>query len=434
MHAALRIGIYTAIATLSPPKAFSKNSSWLNVEIGVIGAASDDILSSALKQVERQEHRGLIITLDTPGGSLEATRSMVKQIMNAQVPVVVWVGPDGARAASAGTFITLSAHIAAMAAGTNIGAASPIQAGGKEIESETVKKKVEEDTLAFIESIAERRQRNVEMARSFVLSALSITASEALKNNVIDLIANSRSELLAKIDNKTIKLGSDSITLTTSNTHIETYEPTIQQSFLQILSNPNLFYLLFLAGLIGLGFELTHPGSLFPGIIGGICMILALISTAVLPVSFGAMILVLAGVALMVVETFVPSFGILGVGGFAAFVIGSFLLVDPANEQGLRISWLTIIPGALTVALTVVAIGYLVLKAERSKTKTGAQSLLGKTAYAVSDFQNGQGQVKVQGEIWRAKATDNYAISNGDELVVNDMEGLNLLVAKKKES
>lgn len=431
------LGLIFSLLVLLPTASFSLTSSltWLEVDIGIIGTASDDILEDAIEEVKENGYGGLFIKMDTPGGSLEATRSMVKNIMKAPFPVVIWVGPDGARAGSAGAFITLSAHIAAMAPGTNIGAAHPVQAGGKDIEKGDIGKKIENDTVAFMESIAESRNRNIEMAVSFVVNSLSVTAKEALENKVIDLVASSRAELFEKIDGKEVKLQNGSIiNLKTSSVNFEYFEKSLRQKFLEIISNPNLFYLLFVAGLIGIGFELTHPGSLIPGVVGGISMILALIATSVLPVSFGAMILIVVSIAFMVAEIFIPSFGILGIGGFIAFIIGSVLLVDPNNEQGLRISWTTIAPGALAVASFGLLVAYLVLKTERSVVQSGREGMIGMEGVVISPFVNGKGKVRIGGEIWSASASDGDDLKIDEVVKVCDINGLELFVKAGDDS
>jgi membrane-bound serine protease (ClpP class) len=397
---------------------------WLEVEIGIVGASSTDILESALKKVKKESHAGLIIRLDTPGGQLDATRTMVKEILGANVPVVVWVGPAGARAGSAGAFLTMAGHVAAMAPGTNIGASHPVDASGQQPPSKEMADKITNDTVAFIESIATVRKRNIEMARSFVLTSASITDEEALRENVIDLVASDIPELMGKIHGREVELQSGAkLTLNTQGATIVPYEKSLRQRALEILSNPNLFYLLFLAGIIGLGFELTHPGALFPGIAGGICMILALIAMSVLPVSFGALGLMIIGIALIVAELFVPSFGLLGIGGITAFVLGSVFLVDPSNEAGLRISLFTILPSVVVVTGVAVTIGWLVLKAERTKVTSGSEGLIGMSAEVLQDFRNGHGKVRVAGEIWQATSSAE-GIKKGDLVKVLALSGL----------
>lgn len=435
-HCLIKILTTVALTFFSSMSMAKSNLKWMQVDIGIIGTASQEVLTNALGAAEELECAGLLIKLDTPGGSLEATRDMVKQIMDSDIPIVVWVGPSGSRAGSAGAFITISAHVAAMAPGTNIGAATPIQSTGEDIQQKNLAKKIENDTAAFMESIANTRGRNSEMAVSFVLSATSITADEALKNNVVDLLASSRADLFSQLDGRVVKLANGQETTIESDGIIwEIYEPSLREKFLGIISNPNLFYLLFLAGMIGLGFELTHPGSLFPGVVGGICLILALMATSTLPVSFGSMILILAGIAFLIAELFIPSFGILGFGGFAAFVIGSILLVDPQNEQGLRISLWLIIPGALVVGLTALGAGTLVLKSANAKTASGQESLIGQLAIVSESFADGTGRIHVNGEDWAARCQDQEAaFTKGDEVLVESMNGLQLVVTKKSST
>lgn len=407
----------------------TQQTSWLKAEIGTIGVSSTDVLESALNAVKEKNHAGLILQLDTPGGSLEETRKMTKIMMTSLVPIVVWVGPSGSRAGSAGAFITLASHVASMAPGTNIGAAHPIQSNGKKLDDEVLKEKILNDTLAFIESLAQKNNRNVEMARSFVALSTSITAEEALKNNIIDYIAKDIPTLMKLIHGKEVSLYNGNIVeLSTKNVAVAEYEPTLGQGFLKILSDPNLFYLFFLAGLIGLGFEITHPGSIFPGVIGGLSLILALIATSVLPVSWGAAALILVGIIFMIAEAFVPSFGALGIGGFVGFVLGSVFLVDPSNEQGLRISWFYIIPGAIVVGAFGSLIGWLVVKSERRKVHSGSQMLVGEEGEAIEDFVDAKGKVRVEGEIWQAHTVSEGSILKGEKVKVKSSEGLVLEV------
>ena len=421
------------LSTVPQLQADSKKNShtWLEVEIGIIGTASVEILNNAMAQVSKLGYSGLIIKLDTPGGALDATRVMVESILNAPFPTIVWVGPSGARAASAGAFITLAGHIAAMAPGTNIGAATPIEISGKDLDKGDAGRKIENDTRAFMESIADARHRDKEMAVSFVVNALSVTAQEALDHKVIDLITPNVDTLMREINKREITLSDGKkITLDTEGSIVAKYEKNVRHKFLEILSNPNLFYLLFIAGLIGIGFELTHPGVMMPGVIGGICLILALIATSVLPVSFGAMILIVVSIGFMVAEAFLPSFGVLGIGGFIGFIIGSVLLVDPGNEQGLRISLLTIVPGAGVVAGFAALVSYLILRSERARVRSGAEGMVGQPAIALSDFVDGTGRVRVQGEDWKATLQGDGAVKKGDHVAIDAIEGLELRVRR----
>lgn len=417
-------------ASESPAEALTGN--WLEVKIGIIGAASEDILNSALDAVVKDGHAGLIISLDTPGGALENTRNMVKKIMAADFPVVVWVGPAGSRAGSAGAFITISGNIAAMAPGSNIGASHPIDSSGKDIDNKELGRKVTNDTIAFIESIAKARGRNIDMARSFVQTSVSITDTEALENNIIDFKASNTAELLSLMNTRLVTLDSKRVVrLDTTNSGIVGYQISMRQKLLEILSNPNLFYLLFMAGLIGIGYELTHPGMLFPGVVGAICIILALIATSVLPVSYGAAALILVGIGMLIAEAFLPSFGILGLGGFIALILGSVFLVDPQNEAGMRISWLTIAPTAIVIGAGFVTLGYLILKSGKSPVRSGSEALIGAPGTVLGSFVQGKGQIRVAGAIWSAHCNPEQQLQAGDEVIVNNVHGLNLEVSKK---
>ena len=411
--------------------AADKTPTWLELSVGIISTATVEMLARAVEIVTTENYQGLLIKLDTPGGALEATRKIVQQMLAAPFPIVVWVGPGGAHAGSAGAFVTLAATVAAMAPGTNIGAAHPVQASGKDVDtSEKVGEKIINDTVAFIESIAEVRQRNVEMARSFVITSMSITAEEALEHKVIDMLASSRDQLLEALHGREVTQQDRPLQIVSAKARVVPYQPSLRQEALELLGNPNLFYLLFLAGLIGLGFELTHPGALFPGIFGAICLLLALISTAVLPVSFGAAALIVFGFVLLIAEVFVPSFGILGIGGVAAFLVGSVFLVDPDNAHGLRVSWYTIAPGAIFICVVALTIGYLIAKSLKAKARSGAETIIGAQGTALQDFHSdGKGQIRVLGEVWAATSSDPHPAA-GDQVEVVAMQGLQLTVKK----
>jgi membrane-bound serine protease (ClpP class) len=424
---------FAALSVAAGVDSPSGKGAWLRVPIGIIGPASEDILDAALDHAQEHGYSGVVVALDTPGGALDSTRNMVKRIMSAPLPVIAWVGPAGSRAGSAGAFITISAHIAAMAPGTNIGAAHPVSAGGQNVGDEEMERKVTNDTLAFIESIALKRNRNVEMVRSFVATSVSITDSEALQNNVIDLIAKDVDSVLESVHDREVELESGvRLKLSTRGARIDVFEPSLRQKLLSILSNPNFFYLLFLAGIVGLGYELTHPGVLFPGVIGSICLILALIATSVLPISYGAAALILAGVAMLIAEAFLPSFGVLGVGGVIAFVLGSVFLVDPGNDQGLRISWYAIAPGAIVVCGAMLTLGIIVLRSGRAPARSGREALIGQQGVALDDLRDGEGQIRVAGAIWRARLSGppGVAVAKGDRVVVRAIEGLLVEVEK----
>jgi membrane-bound serine protease (ClpP class) len=428
-HSFFRTLIMMVLSLLlsTPASADDGNPRWLELRLGTIGAASADILESALNEIDKEKMDGLLIVLDTPGGSLDATRSMVQDIMGAPVPVVVWVGPDGAHAGSAGTFITLAAHVATMAPGTNIGAAHPIDISGRDIEGPSdLRSKVENDAAAFMESIATSRGRNREMAASFVRNSLSITAQEALENKVIDVIAPDIKTLMKGIDGRDVKIGETTRPLRTAHAELVPFQKSFRHELLEILSNPNLFYLLFIVGLLGLAFEITHPGVIAPGVVGAICLLLALIASSILPVNFGAMLLILASVVFMVAEIFLPSFGALGIGGLIGFVAGSILLIDDKAEPAMRISRWLIIPTSIFLLAFILGLGWLLLRNVRAKAKTGVDTLLGAEVEAVEYFIDGHGRVRIFGEYWNATEANHQTVKPGDRLLVESIEGLNL--------
>ncbi len=422
------------LSAFGEPDPEETTGAWTIVDIGLIGAASEDILSAAMDKVKTEGHAGLIVKLDTPGGALENTRNMVKLMLAAPFPVVVWVGPSGSRAGSAGAFITLAANVAAMAPGTNIGASHPVEGNGENVggdKDSEMNRKVTNDTVAFMESICNTRGRNVDMGVSFVATSVSVTDKEALDNKVIDLIAKDLPDLMDKIDGRvvTVQPGNAAVKLATKGAPRITYAKSLRQKLLEILSNPNLFYLLFMAGLAGLGYELTHPGMLFPGVVGAICLILALIAQSVLPVSYGAAALIVAGIIMLVAEAYLPSFGVLGVGGLVAIVLGSIFLVDPSNESGLRVSLYAILPGVVTVGAGFAALSYLAVRAKRAPLQSGNETMIGEFGTALADFATGKGQIKLGGTIWTANASG--PVVRGDRVRVLAVTNLELDVRKE---
>ncbi len=415
--------------------AWAQQTKWLEVELESVGVASEDILNKAIERAYSEGFSGILLKIDCPGGSLTSTKAMVKSILASKIPIIAWVGPSGSSATSAAAILALSTPIIAMAPGTIIGAATPVQSTGKNIEggkddNSDMHRKVLNDTSAFVETLAKTRGRNVELAKSFVTNAASITDDEALAQKISDLTASNRKELMEKLNRRSIKLNErDTVVLHTDNIEWTTHEPSLRQILLSIVSNPNLFYLFYIAGLIGLGFELTHPGVIFPGVAGAICMILALIGTSVLPVSYGAAGLVLAGVVMMFAEIYVASLGALGIGGFIAFVIGSIFLVDPNGIDGLQVSILkTILPMSLFILAFIFLVVRAVYKAMQSKVLSGEKLLLAAKGTVLSDFVKGKGQVKVTGEIWAASTLDGSSPLQGSDIVVISQNNLELVV------
>ncbi|MBC7659678.1 MAG: nodulation protein NfeD [Chitinophagaceae bacterium] len=423
LFSVLVLPLFIQTAWASAPK-------WLQINIGTISSASEAILDNALTLAEKEQDQGVIIVLDSPGGSLDSTRHMVKALFASSLPIVVWVGPSGAHAGSAGAFITLAANVAAMAPASNIGAAHPVEFDGSNIDKESdLDVKIENDTMAFMESIAAFRKRNVAIAASLVANSLAVTADDALKNNLIDLIATSPRETLESIDGKVISLNAQqTVTIQSKNATIDLYTTSFKEDALAILSNPTLFYILFVAGILGIILEFMHPASILPGVLGATSLILSLIAGSILPINVGASLLILGSILCMVAEIFVPSFGVLGLGGFAGFIVGSLLLIDGKNSWGLSISLYTILPSCFLIAGVFISLGILLIRSRRMRHKTGGEALVGETGIAVDDFTSGQGMLRLNGELWSARVPDGTFVQRGDRLGVVARDGLMLSV------
>jgi membrane-bound serine protease (ClpP class) len=352
-------------------------------------------------------------------------RSMVQSILNSTIPVIVYVSPTGARAASAGVFITMAAHVAAMAPATNIGAAHPVAVGGG-MDKEMVKK-VENDAAAFARTIANDRGRNVEWAETAVRSSVSATEREAVKLNVVDLVADSLPDLLMKIDGRVVKTVKGPVTLHTKDAQVRRIDVRFRDRFLALISDPNIAYILMMVGMLGIFFELSTPGAVLPGVIGGISLILAFFAFQSLPINWAGLLLILFGLVLLVVEIKVASHGVLTVGGIVAMLLGSLMLFD-APESGLRISWFVIVPtvGATAgLAIFAVSAG---LRALYRPLTTGSSSMVGQTGVVRTPLAP-EGQVLVDGELWRAVVQDG-PVPAGERVQIVGVDGLTLRVTK----
>jgi membrane-bound serine protease (ClpP class) len=393
---------------------------------GAISPITVRLLANALGRAAGEGAQALILELNTPGGLERSMRSMVQSILSADIPVIVYVAPTGARAASAGVFITMAGHIAAMAPATNIGAAHPVAIGGG-MDKEMVKK-VENDAAAFARTIAAERGRNVDWAEKAVRSSVSATEREAVKLRVIDLIADSVPDLLAKIDGRVLKTAKGSVTLHTKDAAVRPIQVGFRDKFLALITDPNVAYILMMVGMLGIFFELSNPGSVLPGVIGGISLILAFFAFQSLPINWAGLLLILFGLVLLVVEIKVASHGVLTVGGIVAMLLGSLMLYDVPASGGLRISWLVIIPtvGA-TAALVIVAVSAGVWALYRRPT-TGAAGMVGQTA-VVRTALDPEGQVQVDGELWRAVVQDG-PVPAGERVQILGVDGLTLRVAR----
>jgi membrane-bound serine protease (ClpP class) len=396
---------------------------------GVISPVTLRLVGLAIDRAQAEKAQALIIQLDTPGGLERSMRAIVQRMMNAEVPVVVYVGPTGARAASAGVFITMAAHVAAMAPATNIGAASPVAMGGNA--DKTMMKKVENDAAAFIRTVATERGRNADWAEKAVRDAVAITERDALKLKVIDLIADSVPDLLEKIDGRMIKLPKGTVTLATKGAPVRPIEIGFRDRFLNIITDPNVAYVLMMLGMLGLFFELSNPGVILPGVIGGISLILAFFAFQSLPINYAGLLLILFGIVLLIAEIKIVSHGILAIGGIVSMSLGSLMLFD-APEVGFRVSWWVIGP---TVAATAGLFLFVVTAGVRALGRpptTGAEGLVGQTA-TVRERLGPEGQVMVSGEIWRAVA-EGEPLEPGAQVRIIAVDGLTLKVAKAAQA
>jgi membrane-bound serine protease (ClpP class) len=413
-----------------------------------IGPATSDYIERSMDKAAESGALAVVIAMDTPGGLDTSMRQIIKKIIASPVPVITYVTPGGARAASAGTYILYASHIAAMTPGTNLGAATPVQligpdeqergfdpkpdksapAGGKSPEPAGTKDKMSRktinDAVAYIRSLAEMRGRNADWAEKAVREAVSLSAEQALKINVIDILAADTADLLRQIDRRKIDILGRNISLETKNAVIQPIRPDWRSELLAVITNPNIAYILMLGGIYGLIFEFSNPGSIIPGTIGGICLLLALYSFQILPVNYAGMALILLGMALMIAEAFAPGIGILGFGGLTAFVIGSVILMD-TDAPGFGINMGLI--GALalsSVAILTMTLG-MALKSRHKPVVTGAEELLGRTGIAMEDF-TGNGLVRVHSEIWQAHTDE--TLHRNQRIRVIGREGLKLQV------
>lgn len=415
------------------------------VEIkGVIGPASMHVLDRAIRQAETSNAEALIIQLDTPGGLVTSMRHMVESILAAKVPVIGYVAPPGAHAASAGTYILYATNIAAMAPGTNIGAATPVEIGGtpalpKAPGQETPDKKPDalpttnpealsqkaiNDMVALMRSLADARGRNAAWAEKAVREAATLHPREALEQHVIEIIAVDVDELLNKLDGRKVTVGKAERVLATRGVQIERFAPDFVTRLLGILANPNVTLVLMMLGMYGLIYELANPGHIVPGVVGAIALVLGLYALHQLPLDYAGLALLLLGVAFMVAEAFTPAFGVFGVGGLVAFVIGAAMLIDTDIPE-FQISWAVIaVTAVASAAFLIVLIGFL-WRTHQLAVQSGAEQMLGSTAVVI-DWAGLAGHVWIMGERWNATGDRAYAV--GDELMVRRMEGLTLIV------
>jgi membrane-bound serine protease (ClpP class) len=390
---------------------------------GVINPVSAEYLHDALASSQESGAQALIIRLDTPGGLDTSMRLIIKDITSSTIPVIVYVSPSSGRAASAGVFITMAAHVAAMAPGTNIGAAHPVAMGGGEIDK-TMKEKLENDSVAYIKSIAEQRGRNIAWAEDAVRNSVSVTAGEAMKLKIVDLVAEDMPSLLKQLDGRTIPLPSGKTVLHTAGSDVREFPMGLRLELLKALSDPNIAYLLMTIGTIGIMAELYNPGAILPGIVGAISLILAFYSFQSLPVNYAGMLLFILGIVFFILEATVTSYGLLAIGGVIAMFFGSVMLMK-TDVEFLQISWSVILPVvALAAAFSLIIVG-MGVKAMRQRPATGREEMVGLVGI-VKTALTPRGQLAVHGELW--EAISDRPLQPGDEAEVIRVDGLRLYV------
>jgi membrane-bound serine protease (ClpP class) len=420
---------------------------------GGIGVATADYLISGIEHAEESNAELVIVNMDTPGGLMRPMRDIVQAILNSEVPIVTYVTPAGARADSAGTYILLASHIAAMAPTTHLGAATPVALTGDdatpapasgddtgETDEDTdsspqqdpgtaMERKVINDAIAYIRGLAERYGRNADWAEEAVRDAATLTANEALEQNVIEFIARDQAELLQLVDGYQVEIDSATVTLATSDVVVEEYEPDWRIKILSAIANPEIVLLLGLIGIYGLMYEGWNPGAIVPGVVGVICLLLAAYALQVLPVNYAGLALILVGLALMTAEAFAPSFGALGLGGVAAFIFGAIMMFD-SGVPGFGISPAFVTGLAVVAALLIIWMVTYVLRLRKRGAVSGRASIIGGHGIAMDDF-TGKGKVWLEGEAWSAHST--VPIKKDQAIVVLSLDGLTLEVKPAPE-
>lgn len=403
--------------------------------VDIIHSVSAGRVVETIERAAEAEAGLVLLRLDTPGGLDTAMREIIEAILNSEVPVAVFVGPSGSRAASAGYLITLSADISGMAPGTNMGAATPVAGTGGEM-PETLSRKVESDAAAYLRSIAERRGRDIELAEQGVTEARSWTASEALEGGLIDLVAASEAEFLEALDGRAVaRADGGEAVLRTAGAPVISTELTLRERVLSVIANPNLAVLLGMIGLLGLYLEFSNPGLLIPGILGGIALLLAGFGLNLLPVSALGVLLLLAGLGLLTAEALTPSFGIMGASGAAALVVGLFFFFEEQSlpTPALEVTYGLVVPSVLLFAVIVFLLGRMVVRAQRTPTVTGREGMIGQTATARTGISaGGEGTVFLRGEYWEATAAE--PVSEGERVRVLEVDGLILRVAPREDT
>ncbi|WP_345978905.1 nodulation protein NfeD [Sulfurimonas sp. HSL3-2] len=418
--------------TLSP--LFAASSIVVELEVkGAIGPASSEYLKGGIEKAVKEDAQMILVKLDTPGGLSTSMREMIQDITNSHIPVIMYVYPKGARAASAGTYLMYASNVAAMAPGTNIGAATPISmlptpSGTKEVLS-TPERKAINDATAYIKSLAELSDRNVSWALDAVLNAKSISAKEALRIGVIDIVAEDVHDLLGKLNGRVVKVSNNKVVLDTKGAIILRYEPDWKTKFLYMITNPNIAYILLLIAVYGIFFELMNPGAVLPGVIGVICGIVALYALNMIPFNYAGLLLIILGISFMIIEVFVAGFGVLGIGGVIAFAFGSFLLFD-ADTLGNSVSIPLVIAFSLVSLAFFIMVMKLFITSREAKIVSGAEEMVGSIGEVMDIYDDGY-HVMCHGEIWNALSQEK--LHEGQEVQVIGLHGLTLKVKSIQE-
>lgn len=438
--------VLAAIAMTVPTLAQTNRPVAVSDISGAIGVATIRQLTLAISRAQAEHAEALIIRLDTPGGLVSSTRDAIKHIVASPVPIVIYVAPSGARAASAGTFLVYASQVAAMAPGTNLGAATPIEIGGvpgvpqprrddpkKDDKGSSgtpsqsaAERKAVNDVVALLRSLAQLRGRSPEFAEKAVREAATLTAEEAQRQAVIEIVARDMDDLLAQLDGRKVVTGGADKVLATKGAQIITIEPDLRTQLLSVISNPNVAFLLLMIGFYGIILEFWNPGAFVPAVVGGISLILALTGLSALPVNYGALGLLVLGIALMIGEAFTPGIGVLGIGGIAAFVAGAYFLIEGAGADiDIAVSLPLIIGMAVTTALLIFGVGVAAIKARGRVPVTGAEQIIGSIGQVIA-WRDAAGQVRVLGEVWNARAA--RPMQAGETVRVVGREGLTLIV------
>jgi membrane-bound serine protease (ClpP class) len=404
------------------PPALSNEGDVVIIDlIGTISPGSAAFLESGMEKARKRAAQLIIIQLDTPGGLGSSMRTMVKSILNSPIPVVVYVAPSGAGAASAGVMVTIAAHVAAMAPGTNIGAAHPVTASGGDIPG-TMSEKVVNDMASYARGIALDKGRNAEWVEKAIRESVSITAQEAVKMNVVDLVADNIDDLLKAIDGREVTLKDGKKILKTEGLTKIYYKPGFRDRILNLISDPNISYILFMIGLAGLYFELSNPGAIFPGVIGAISLVLAFYSFQALPVNYAGLILIVLAIIFFIAEVKVASYGVLSIGGVVSLAIGSLMLFEDV-----RVSLKLMAPTVILIGGFFIIVSGLAFRAHLARPKSGMEGMIGSVGL-VKETIDPEGLIFVHGEIWRAASTEK--IEPGERVQVEGAEGLLLKVIR----